>query len=259
MRKYLLPAGALLITLWGCEPSSRLYLTPPVYFGTAHSLPMADSLRKLVLSSSVILPTAAEIKFQYKINKNFLFNLSYFGNIGAYSNFSNNDIDYRYTTNLFDFQAGYIIDQKNNKARLFVLAGYGEGKTTSVVPENGSPINFIYKGKFSRFTLTPGVHLIQAQKYRLSFTWRQSFVKFGSYQLPEISYQNRQQFLTDMMLNCYVSSKKIGVNLFFGSFLNGLQGGNRQLDQKPEIWRIERFFAGINLGYKFSFYKTDMK
>src|SRR5258705_9573637 len=121
MKKHFLPAIILVITLWGCEPTTRLYLTPPVYFGTPHSLPATDSSKKLAISSSAILPTNAEVKFQYRINEDFLFNLSYFGNLGAYSNFNNNNIDYRYATSSFDLQLGYA-GHKNTKKEFLVIS-----------------------------------------------------------------------------------------------------------------------------------------
>ena len=247
--------SALLISvsiITGCEPTSKLYLTPPTYFGTSHAVPVADSLKQIVISASAMLPAAAGVRCEYRANNNFVFNLSYFGNIGATSGFNNNNIDYRYSTGSFDIQMGYIIRPHKRKDRFFIMAGFGKGQTTSIVSEYDNSKDFFYKGRFLRFTLTPGIYLIQKKYIRLSFSWRQSFTGFSSYELPDTAYHNKNQFLTDVMINVHLPGKETGVKFFIGSFLNGMQGGNRQFDQKPELWRIERFYAGINFSYRFS-------
>jgi hypothetical protein len=251
MKKYLLITIVTSIILSACEPTTLLYKTPPTYFGSPHSIPATDSAKQLAVSGSITLPLAAELKSEYRINKNFLITLSYFGNLGAYSHFNNNNIEYRYSTNSFDCQAGYF-HRSDKKIGLFLISGYGWGHSISIVPEYDNSVDFIYKADFSRFTITPGIQFTISKQANFSFSWRQSFIQFTKYQLPDTAYNNKKQFLTDMMLNLSVVDKKMGLNIFFGSFLNGLQGGDRQLDQKPEIWRIERFFAGIKLSYRFS-------
>jgi hypothetical protein len=253
--------SALLISvsiISGCVPTSKFYLTPPTYFGTPHAVPVADSLKQLVISASAMIPIAAEVRCEYRANKNFVFNLSYFGNAGAYSKFSNNDIDYRYSTGSFDIQMGYMIQPHKKKDRFFIMAGFGKGQTTSIVSEYDNSTNFFYNNRFSRFTLTPGMYLIQKKYIRLSLSWRQSFTGFNKYELPDTAYHNKNQFLTDLMLNVHLPGKETGFKFFIGSFLNGMQGGNRQFDQKPELWRIERFYAGINFSYRFSVKKRSL-
>ncbi len=256
MKKYLLIIIVTAITLSGCEPTTLLYKTPPTYFGSPHSIPATDSVKQLAVGGSITIPVVTELKSEYRINKNFLVTLSYFGNLGAYSHFNNNNIDYRYSASSFDCQAGYV-HRPDKKIRSFIISGYGWGHTISIVPEYDNSVDFIYKADFSGFTITPGIQFTVNKQANLSFSWRQSFITFNKYELPDTAYNNKGQFLTNMMLDLSVVNKKIGLNIFFGSFLNGLQGGDRQLDQKPETWRIERFFAGINLYYRFSFKKKN--
>jgi len=41
------------------------------------------------------------------------------------------------------------------------------------------------------------------------------------------------------------------MNIFLGYFLNGHGGTDRQYDPMPDQWKIERFFAGIGVSYRF--------
>jgi hypothetical protein len=252
MRSYLPVTIILAVFVSACEPSSRLYLTPPIYFASSHAIPVTDSNNKLSVSASLMLPPVAELKAEYRVNKNLFTIFSYSGKMGGYSEFSNNDIDYRYATNSFDWQAGYRVHRPMKKDRFFIVAGYGRGKTTSIVPEFDNSIQFVYKGNYSKFSITPAVQLINKTRARFIFSWRQSFVNFNEYLLPDTAYYNKRQFLSDMMLSLFLTEKQFGLNFFFlGGFLNGREAGNRQFDYKPEVWRIERFYMGINLSYKF--------
>lgn len=200
MKRYLLiPGGAVILS--ACGVGTQIYNTPPLYFGSSHTLPLTDSARQLSVSASFIIPPAAELRGEYRINRNFSTNLSYFGNGGFYSYSKSNDIRYKYKTSFFDFGTGYINSPGDGyKTVWYIAAGYGSGKTVSVVPEFDNSKQFIYRGSFSRFTFTPGIHVITGKKSSIDFTWRQSFVSTSKYELPDTSYPNQKQFLTDIIL-----------------------------------------------------------
>ncbi len=253
--KNILSFAFIAFVLSGCGPVSQQYQTPPLYFNSYHSVPETDSTGQLAASVRIMLPVNTEIKAEYRLHKNFLINFSHYGNFLDYSNFRNRRGDYLYNTQSFNVGAGMINKIKKSKINWFVLAGYGKGRTTSVVPDEGSPYEFIYKGNFSKITFTPGVELALENHFKLTLSSRQSFVSFNKYELPDTVYYNKKQFLTDMMFGVAFVKKKMSFNFFFGGFINGTEPGNRLNDKKPEIWRIEKLAAGAGFTYKFSLRK----
>jgi hypothetical protein len=235
--------------LSGCGGGTNYYQTPPLYFGSSHFVPETDSSKSFTGNIAFVNPNAGELKVQYRFNKNFLGGLCYQGNFAKYSEYSNNDILYRFNTNSFDIYWGGSKYQGNQ--RLFVTAGYGWGANTSIVPEYDYSTEFVYKGNFKRFAIIPGIDLAPGEITNLSLSWRQSFTQFEKYELPDTTYHNKGQFLSDIMLRFSVKGKNTAMNIFLGYFLNGHGGTNRQYDPTPDQWKIERFFAGIGISYRF--------
>jgi len=250
MKNYLFFVSFTSIILFGCG-TTNLYQTPPLYFGSSHFVPEGDSSKCLTGNVSFVTPNAAELKIVYRINKSFLTGISYHGNLGKYSDYSNNGISYRFNTTSFDIYSGFS-KHWDKKSGLFVMAGYGWGSNTSIVPEYDNSEQFIYQGRFRRFTAIPGIDVATGQRTKLIFSWRESLIQFQKYELPDTTYFHKQQFLSDMMLRFSLKGNKTGFNIFSGSFLNGSGGADRQRDPKPDQWKIESFFAGIGITYEFA-------
>ncbi len=183
--------------------------------------------------------------------------ISYHGNQGRYSEYGNNGINYRFNTSSSDIHSGFSKHWDKKKCGLFLTIGYGWGISTSIVPEYDNSEQFIYRGKFKRFTATPGIDISTSQRTKLIFSWRQSLIQFQKYELPGTTYYHKQQFLSDIMLRFSLKGEKTGLNIFLGYFVNGRGAGDRQFDIKPDQWRIENFFAGIGVTYQFAEFKKE--
>jgi hypothetical protein len=258
MKIFLSLAGfVMIISLPGCEPTSRLYQTPPLYFGSSHFLPMSDSNKHITASAGITAPTTMELKTQYRFDKNFFGGVSYHGNMGKYADYSNSDVaDYKFKMTSFEICSGFSKNWKPEKAGLFISVGYGRGHTTSIVPENDNSQQFYYNGNFRTFTIIPGFDFITGRSSKLLFSWRQSLVKFKDYKLPDTGYYNKHQFLSDIMLSFSLKKSGFGMNLFTGGFLNGKNSASdRQFDLRPDQWKTESFIIGMNLAYDFKFHK----
>lgn len=258
MKKFLFPAGFILIVLLsGCGSTSRLYQTPPLYFGSSHFLPITDSNKNITASAGFTVPTTMEVKAQYRFDKNFFGGISYHGDLGNYAEYSNSDVDtYKFKMASFDICSGFSKHWNLGKAGLFISVGYGRGRTTSIVPEYDNSKQFYYKGNFQRFTITPGFDCFTGKHHKLQFSWRQSLVQFKNYKLPDTAYHNKQQFLSDVMITLSFKKRGFGMNLFAGGFINGKSSeSDRQMDLSADQWKTESLIIGMNLTYEFNSHK----
>lgn len=241
------------ITFCGCGPASRLHETPALYFGAPHSISQTDSIKEIAVKASIIKPLLGNAGIEYRVHKKWMVHFSYSGNFGAFTEIESVNIGkYTFTTSSVHAETGFFLTFKNNNTNWFFLAGYNCGSSTAVVPEYDNSEEFIYKGRFSNVSFTSGFQVSTAKDQNFSISTRQSFVKFTNYQLPDTSYCNKQQFLSDMMLAYSYSRKRFKGTVFFGSFINGYDPGKRNTDHKTSLWRIQRVFAGITFGYHFS-------
>lgn len=238
------------VVIIGCGgPVSRLYETPAIYPVHPQLTPDIDSLKNFSIGGSIYAPTSTEIRTTARVYKNLFIEYVYSGNLGQYSNFSGVQ-EYRFKRNSTDLYVGYH-KELSKSVHLYLYAGYGNGKSISIVPEYDNSVDFVYKGNFNRFTINPGFQFNTGKSSKLTFGMRQSFVRFNEYVLPDTFYINKKQTLSDLMVSYSFSIKRLGLKIFLGHFLNGQKPGNRQNNGMADVWRIEKAFGGFGLNYKF--------
>jgi hypothetical protein len=253
------------IYISGCDPVNRLYDTPALYFGGMPSIPKTDSNNRIILGASVLTPFIIHTEGQFKVGKKYNVRMAYSGNASAYSKISNDNIgDYYFKTNMVDAGLGYKSKFNKSKGEWFISGDLGIGRSKSkviekydyydiVVPANDRHVHneYYYTGVFTRIAFSEGIHFSMGKQGHLYLANRQSLVNFTNYILPDTSYKPKKQLLTDIALSYSFNYKSIALSVFTGAFLNGHTPGNRSLDNRPEVWRIERFYGGIGVHYSF--------